>query len=215
MSTTHPAPAAALPSEPKPRFWHRRYWHRYKIPHWQKSGMFHTAARWDSPVYALLVGLGVPIEAYLTTNVYAKLGIFMAFFALACFYLIIELAEMIKPVLRDSVVREMNAKAQIDSTQLLKYWGAQGAVVVWALVVIGYIASQWPDTGWWGNLVFIFWAIVWYTPVWYGPFEVIAIVHTYLMAKYSTDFLNLVLYVLLKAFPRAERIEEEAGPKRG
>ena len=213
MSTTEPAPAA-VPSPKPPGFWHRHVSHRFKMPNLRQRRAFLVVTKWDSPIYMLLVTFGLPLEAYLVTDWDLKYMIFMYFFAFVAAYVIIEIAEMVVPVMRDSVVNERNANIQIDSTQFLKNWGAQGAAVIWALALVGYIGSNWPGTGWWDNTVFVIWAPLWNTPVWYGPLEWLVVFHTYYMAKYSTKFLNFLLFVLLKAFPRAERIEEEAGPKK-
>ena len=184
------------------------------MPNLRQRRAFLVVTKWDSPIYMLLVTFGLPLEAYLVTDWDLKYMIFMYFFAFVAAYVIIEIAEMVVPVMRDSVVNERNANIQIDSTQFLKNWGAQGAAVIWALALVGYIGSNWPGTGWWDNTVFVIWAPLWNTPVWYGPLEWLVVFHTYYMAKYSTKFLNFLLFVLLKAFPRAERIEEEAGPKK-
>ncbi len=215
MSTQAPAEASA--SAPKPEklgFWHRHVSHRFKTPNLRQRRAFFIVTKWDSPIYMLLVTFGLPLEAYFVTDLRSKLMIFTAFFAFVATYVIIEIAEMVVPVMRDSVVNERNANVQIDSTQFLKNWGAQGAAVIWALVLVGYIGFKWPGTGLLDNTMFVIWAPIWNTPVWYGPLEIFAVVHTYFVAKYSTKFLNFLLFVLLKAFPRAERIEEEASPKK-
>jgi|SRR3989338_4000579 len=198
---------------PGPDFWHRHVSHRFKMPNLKERRAFLVVTKWDSAVYLLLVTFGLPFEAHFVTDWNLKYLIFMCFFAFTAAYVIIEIAEMIVPVLRDKVVNEKNAHVQIDSTQLLKNWGAQGAAVIWALALVGYIGFKWPGTGWWDNTVFLIRAPIWDTPVWYGPLEIFVIIHTYFMAKYSTRFLNDLLFVLLKAFPRAERIEDEAPPR--
>jgi len=215
MSTTPETGVTAPVTEKREGFWHRHVGHRFKMPHLKERRAFMVVTKWDSPIYMMLVTFGLPLEAYFVTDWNLKYMIFMYFFAFVATYVIVEIAEMVVPVMRDSVVNERNANIQIDSTQFLKNWGAQGAVVIWALVLVGYVGSNWPGTGWWDNTMFVIWAPLWNTPVWYGPLEAFVVVHTYYTAKYSTKFLNFLLFVLLKAFPRAERIEENATPKRG
>lgn len=183
---------------------------RFRIPRWKKQHMWNAATRWDAPVYTLAIAIGVPLMSYFVTDTYYKLLAAMLLFAITHAYWALETHEMVTPVLRHNVVREENANAQIDSMQVLKRYGAQGAAVIWILFLVWYDAVYWPYADWKTNAWFVFDSIfVTERPVSYGWVECLIIAHTYLVSKYVVRFFNLLLFILLKAFPRAERIEEE------
>jgi len=183
----------------------RRHFH---LPRWESEHMWRRGAKLDSPIYFFLVAFGVPLMSYFITDVNYKAVIAMTWFAITHAYWVLEIQEMIVPVLRSNIVREENAAAQIASMQFLKNWGAQGAIVIWAFFLIGYVMFYWPHADWQSNVRFAFESLFATRPVSYGLIEWLIIAHTFLVSRYLAHFFNLLFGILLKAFPRAERIEK-------
>lgn len=167
--------------------------------------------RWDVLAYTLLVALGVPLMNYLVSGLVLKLGIAAIFFALAHAYWAIEMQQLIGPVIKNKVVDEERANEQVTSTQLLRNWAAQGALVIWIIVeaiyITWYLAQHQGSSD---AATFIVWSLFGPgSPAAMGPVEWFIIVHTFLVGRATFYFFNILLLVLSKAFPRGERIEDE------
>lgn len=199
-----------MTGQPRTRWWKRLHFRR---PEWNRPNMLRRSAEWDSTVYTLTVALGVPLMNFSVYDPLLRARIAMIFFAVATIWWILELWEMIGPVIKRGIVDEVNATAQVDSIQYFRNWAAQGALVIWGFSEVGYIVwhlardfdqMTLADAGW------LIVRALFDSPVAMAPIAWLMIVHTYIVGRTSVYFFPIILFVLSKAFPRGERIEEES-----
>lgn len=157
--------------------------------------------RWNAQIYAIFVGLGVPLVAWLHLSDLTRWKIAAFWFAIASpMYFYFEMREIIGQMQGRGSLDAKQVSEQQNTAQWL-YWGAILALVLWLVFYAVHVARN-PDFD--GQFV---WNAFWTTPLPYGWLEWMVLLQTWLIAKFGIQIIYNSSNEYLKATPRAERAE--------
>lgn len=177
-------------------------------PLWNPDEWGKVAQRYNSQVYALIIALGVPLMGWLVDDFYTKLVIASWWFALASLiYFWTEGREILDQIEEVGLIDQQQSDAQ-RRTMYALYFGVIAAIVIWVVVVAVYTGSHWPGTGWRDNTLSIFRSAV-NTPLHYGIIEWALLVHTILVARWTTHILYALISAFLQATAGQRRLERQ------
>gem|GEM_PF-5702894 len=183
------------------KFWHRRP----RVPHHR----FHWWAKYDSPLFAWIVFIGVPLMGWTIEDIWTQVVIAMIWMAVSSVtYFTIEGLEIKNHLDQEGLLSQHDADAQRNSLQW-PYWGFVGALVVYALFFAIWaftgIASY---NGWYGVP----------GPLWYGPgfagygwVTVVLLIHAWVMGKTTIAVYFPILSNIQLLSSKVRRIEERGG----
>lgn len=154
---------------------------------------FIWAERWNAPIYALIVLVGVSLLGWSGFAVNTKWIIAAIWFGLFPVYMLLEGRELTGQMEGRGSIDAPQARAQIRTGQL-PYFGALLAIVVWAIVGVYYRTVP-------GG-----------SPIRFGVVEWVIIVHTWFAIFLSNRIFYGLIMELLKSAPRGERVERRLTP---
>lgn len=149
---------------------------------------FIWAERWDAPVYALIIALGVPLLGVSGLTIGVKWIIAASWFFVFPVYMLFEGRELTGQMEGRGSIDAPQARAQIRTGQL-PYFGAFFAVVVW-VIALAYYRNE--TSG---------------SPIKYGVVEWVILIHTWFAIFLSNRIFYGLIMELLKSAPRGERVE--------
>lgn len=97
--------------------------------------MWHLG-KWDAPIYAALVAVGIPLMSIFVQDLGAKVVVGFGFLSLTPFYWWIELGELKSQIAMRGLLDPREIDSQRKSMQLL-YWGVALAFVIWCFGLVG------------------------------------------------------------------------------
>ncbi len=155
-----------------------------------KSGKtrFVWAERWNAPIYALIVLIGVSLLGWSGFATDTKWIIAAIWFGLFPFYMLLEGRELTGQMEGRGSIDAPQARAQIRTGQL-PYYGALLAIVVWVVAAAFYRTVP-------GGSIIRFGIVEW-----------LIIAHTWFAIFLSNRIFYGLIMELLKSAPRGERVE--------
>jgi|SRR3989344_7714051 len=150
---------------------------------------FIWAERWNAPIFALIVLVGVPLLGWSGIDVNTKWIIAAFWFGLFPLYMLFEGRELTGQMEGRGSIDAPQARAQVRTGQL-PYFGAVLAIVVW-LVALAYFRDD-PNG----------------SPIRYGVVEWTILAHTWFAILLSNRIFYGLVMELLKSAPRGERTEQ-------
>lgn len=166
----------------------------------------HFLQRYNSQIYALVVAFGVPLIAWLIDDFFVNLAIVAGWFGVApLVYFWTEGREILGQIEKYGLLDQQKSDAQ-RRTMYALYFGVIGAVVVWIVVVAIYAGNHWPDGDWREKALSIFRAMR-DTPLHYGILEWMLLLHTMVVARFTTHILYAIISAFLQATAGQRRLE--------
>lgn len=160
----------------RPRFWQRAYWQSFRTEAARdRSPAVWYIRRYDAQVYAIIVAIVVPLEAWLIQDFTVKVVLAAIWLAFTHEYWAIELDE-IRAQLKEHGLLNVEESDYQRSTMQSLYWGVGFAGVLWLVVLIGHLVANWSGD-WWARSSLL-WNAVRATPLYYGIVELAILVHT-------------------------------------
>ncbi len=181
---------------------HWKFWrHKPAIAH----ARMHWWTKWDAPIIALIVGVGVPALAWLPVDPRTRMLIALGWMTLSTFYWPVELQEILGQINKYGKLDQKESDTQRRSM----YWPYVGVAVALAAGWLPFAA------------VWVFMLIAsWYNmfaipgPVWYGPTdwaaELLVLVHAGFVLGYLV-IRNLypIISRYQEAYATISRLEKE------
>ncbi|HEY4488193.1 MAG TPA: hypothetical protein VJB97_01620 [Candidatus Paceibacterota bacterium] len=174
-----------------------------------KTPGFIWAERWNGPLFALIIMLGVPLLGWSGWSDQTKWIIAAIWFFLFPLYMLLEGRELTGQMEGRGSIDAPQARAMIRTAQF-PYYGATIAIFVWIVAVATHLPSFASPAEWWqwpqSLLNYVAGAAA-AGPVNYGQVEWALLVHTWFAILLSNRIFYGLMMELLKSAPRGERVE--------